>query len=163
MNYLCLRVILKKVYKFKIFAFLLFLTGISGCKLFTGEIKARESEGRLSIGSMNRAQQRYFLENEKFTTELDMQSKVENYDLKIVPLTDTDKAIMHIAQAKREDIKNYLGLVYAIKVNGAALTISQVCEAENNTPLTSTPEIPKLIENATSEDIKCPSGFKSLT
>ena len=158
---------LKTAYKFKNqlknILLLILLINISGCKLFTGEIKARESEGRLSIGSMNRAQQRYFLENEKFTTELDMQSKVENYDLKIVPLTDTDKAIMHIAQAKREDIKNYLGLVYAIKVNGAALTISQVCEAENNTPLTSTPEIPKLIENATSEDIKCPSGFKSLT
>ena len=153
---------MKNYYQLKVIYFLILLTSIPGCKLATGELKTREFEGRLSINSMNSAQQAYFLENDKFTTELEMQSKVENYDLKIVPLSDTDKGIMHIAQAKREDIKNYLGLVYAIKVNGADLTISQVCEAETNIPLTSTPEVPQLIENATSEDIKCPSGFKSL-
>ena len=139
------------------------MTNIPGCKLATGELKTREFEGRFIINSMNSAQQAYFLENDKFTTELDMQSKVENYDLKIVLLTDTDKSIIHIAQAKREDIKSYLGLVYAIKVDSAELTIAKVCEAEINIPLTSPPEIPQLTENATSEDIKCPSGFKSLT
>ncbi|BAY87041.1 hypothetical protein NIES267_65520 [Calothrix parasitica NIES-267] len=71
---------------------------------------------------------------------------------------------MHIAQAKREDIKSYLGLVYAIKVDGVYLTISQVCESEANGSLNSTPEMPKLAENITkSKDIKCPSGFESLT
>ena len=150
-------------YKFKIIALLIFLTGLSGCKLATGELKARESEGRFTINSMNSAQQAYFLENNKFTTQLDIQSEITNYDLKIVPQSDTTKSIMHIAQAKREDIKSYLGLVYAIKVDGVDLTISQVCESETNGSLNSTPEIPKLAENITkSEDIKCPSGFESI-
>ena len=165
MNYLCLKVILKKVYKFKIFAFLLFLTGISGCKLFTGEIKARESEGRFSIGSMNRAQEAYYLENEKFTTELSPQSEIQNYDFAIVPMSNTTEGIMHIAQAKREDIKSYLGLVYAVKVDesDSKITIAQVCESKTNVSLTSIPEILNLHKDIKkSEDIKCPSGFESL-
>ncbi|BAY87042.1 hypothetical protein NIES267_65530 [Calothrix parasitica NIES-267] len=39
-----------------IIVFLLFFTAISGCKLATGELKARESEGRFTINSMNSAQ-----------------------------------------------------------------------------------------------------------
>ncbi|AFY58798.1 hypothetical protein Riv7116_6468 [Rivularia sp. PCC 7116] len=142
---------------------LLFLAGISGCKLFTGEIKSREYEGRFSIDSMNSAQQVYFLENNKFTTQLDIQTEIQNYDLKIVPQPLETKSIMHIAQAKRKDIKSYLGLVYSVKIDGVDLTIAQVCETATNAPLTSTPEMPKLAESATkSEDIKCPSGFQSL-
>jgi len=152
------------VYNFKNLALFIFLISISGCQLFTGEIKARESEGKFTISSMNSAQQVYFLKNNKLAKKLDIQSEINNYDFKIFPQPDKTKGIMHIAQAKHKDIKSYLGLVYVIRLNGNDFTITQVCETETRTPLTSTPEMPKLVENATkSEDIKCPSGFKALT
>ncbi|MEL6458601.1 MAG: type IV pilin-like G/H family protein [Cyanobacteria bacterium J06621_15] len=165
MNYLLFKVVFKRVYELKIFTFLLFFTGISGCKLATGELKARESEGRLRIGSMNRAQQAYFLENNEFTTQLDIQPDRQNYDSEIIPQSDKTEGVMHVAQAKREDIKSYLGLVYAVKVEGSdyKITIAQVCESQANGSLSSIPEIQNLDKNLTkSEEIKCPSGFQSL-
>ena len=35
-----------EVYKLNIISLILFLTCISGCKLFTGEVKTREFEGK---------------------------------------------------------------------------------------------------------------------
>ena len=45
-----------EVYKLNIISLILFLTCISECKLFTGEVKARESEGKSNIFSMNHTQ-----------------------------------------------------------------------------------------------------------
>ncbi|MGD1914488.1 MAG: type IV pilin-like G/H family protein [Rivularia sp. (in: cyanobacteria)] len=52
--------------------------------------KARQSEGKFNIGAMNRAHQAYFLENNKFGTninelQLGIKSETENYVYKVVP------------------------------------------------------------------------------
>ena len=159
-----------EVYKLNIISLILFLTCISECKLFTGEVKARESEGKSNIFSMNHTQLVYFSNKNEFTTKFTqlksaIEPETENYIFKIIPQPDNTRSIMHIAQAKSKNIKSYIGLVYAIKRNGDDYTdaIGQLCEAQTPQSLSVTPEIPRLAEDVfESKDIKCPSGFQSL-
>lgn len=165
-------------YKIEIFFLFISFLGVSGCRLFTGEVKSRESTGKYPILSMNRAQIAYFKDKKELATTIDelltvntetdinltkSQFNSDNYVFKIASQSNKYKSVMHIAQPKLQYIKSYLGLVYVIDINGDNYTFSQVCEAEKS-GLTSIPEMPKLPKAATkSEDIKCPSGFKSLT
>lgn len=127
--------------------------------------KARQSEGKSYVGSMNRAQQAYLLENSKFATsikelQLGIKSETDNYVYKIVPQSVPER-VMNIAQAKREGINSYVGLVYITKVGNDNITISKLCETSQS--LSKPPEMPKLAKDTSkSADIKCPSGFKSL-
>lgn len=128
---------------------------------------ARQQEGPTYTGSMNRAQEYYFKENNQLTTNLDelelgIKSQTKNYVYKIVSQSNPQSA-MHIGQAKRRGIKSYVGLVYVIKVGEENTTITQLCKSIKDLPLSKLPQIPKLPKNATKyEDVKCPSGFKSL-
>ena len=159
-----------EVYKLNIISLILFLTCISECKLFTGEVKARESEGKSNIFSMNHTQLVYFSNKNEFTTKftqlkLAIEPETENYFFRIIPQTDNNKGIMHIAQAKSKQMKSYIGLVYAIKKNEDDYTnaIGQLCEAQTSQSLSAIPQMPSLAEDVfKSEDIKCPSGFQSL-
>lgn len=128
--------------------------------------KARQSEGKTYTGAMNRAHQAYFLENNKFATnikelQLGIKSETENYAYKVVPQSNQTKSVMNIAQAKRKGLKSYVGLVYLTKINGDGTTIAKLCETSEF--LSKPPKMPSLNQNASkSTDIKCPSGFKSL-
>ena len=129
--------------------------------------KARQSEGKTYTGAMNRAQQAYLLENNKFATtikelQLGIKSETENYVYKIVPQSSKAQGVMSIAQARREGLNSYVGLVYLVKTNsGESTTISKLCETSQS--VSKTPEIPSITKNAAkAADIECPSGFKSL-
>ena len=128
---------------------------------------ARQPEGKTVTGTMNRAQQYFFKENNQFTTnfqklELGIKSETEDYVYKIVSQSNP-QSVMNVGRAKRKGMKSYVELVYVVKVNEEYTTIKKLCESNNDLPLSDIPKIPKLPENAaTSEDIKCPSGFESL-
>lgn len=167
-----------KVYKLKIIAFFIFLISISGCRLFTGEVQSREIAGKYAILSMNRAQIAYFKEKKEFATTIDelltiktetdinlikSQLNSNSYVFKVALQPSENKSVMHIAQPKLKYIRSHLGLVYVIDINGDDYTITLVCKAENSGFLNSIPTMPKLPINARkSEDIQCPSGFKTL-
>lgn len=127
--------------------------------------KARQSEGKTYIGTMNRAHQAYFLENNKFATTIEelqigIKSETENYIYKIVPESNQSKSVMNVAQAKREGLKSYTGLVYVTEDNnGEKITNVKLCET--NQALSKPPKMPT-IPNKSSEKIKCPSDFKAL-
>lgn len=127
--------------------------------------KARASEAKNYIGAMNRSNQAYYLENNKFATQikdlqLGIKSETENYVYKIVPQPNTANSVMNVAQAKREGLNSYVGLVYLTKSNsGEMTTVVQLCET--NQALSKPPKMPKSPENS-SEEIKCPSGFTAL-
>ncbi len=128
--------------------------------------KARQAEGKTYVGSMNRSQQAYFLENNKFATKLNelqlgIKSETDNYIFKVVPQSNQVKGIMNIARAKRQGLKSYVGLVYLAKVGSEDFTIAKLCETSQS--LSKPPKMPSLTKNsAKSKDIECPSGFKSL-
>ncbi|MDY6901343.1 MAG: type IV pilin-like G/H family protein, partial [Cyanobacteriota bacterium] len=89
--------------------------------------------------------------------------QTDNYLIKNIYQSNL-QSVMNIGQAKRKGFKSYVGLVYVVKVAEEYITIVEMCKSIKDLPLSNIPRIPKLPKNAaTSEDIKCPSGFESLT
>lgn len=129
--------------------------------------EAEKIDGKIYVGSMNRAQQAYFLENAKFSTSIEklglgIKSETEDYTFKIMPQSNQKESVMNIAQAKREGLKSYVGLVYSTKVDndtGETITYTKLCETSE--ALSKLPQMPEIPKNS-SEIIECPSGFKSL-
>lgn len=116
---------------------------------------------------MNRAQQAYYLENDKFSASIEelglgIKPETEDYTFKIVNQSNQKKSVMNIAQAKREGFKSYVGLVYLTKIDndtGETVTLAKLCETDR--ALSKPPKMPK-IPNNSSEKIECPSGFKAV-
>ena len=125
--------------------------------------KARNSEAKTIVGSMNRAQQAYYLENDKFSTKLSelglgVKQETEHFAYKVVP--QSSKSVMNIGQAKVKGLNSYVGLVYLIKTNnGETVTFAKLCETSR--VLSRPPRMPRIPQNS-SEEIKCPSGFTTL-
>ncbi len=127
--------------------------------------KARKTEGKIYAASMNRAQQAYFLENDKFSTSIEklglgIKQETEDYIFKIVPTPNMAKSVMNFAQAKREGLNSYVGLVYIVDLTtGERATLAELCETSQS--LSKPPQMPK-IPKTSSEQIKCPSGFEPV-
>lgn len=122
--------------------------------------QARESEGRQYIGSMNRGQQAFYAENEKFATAIDelglgLRPETENYSYQIVPQSGSMPSAMMTAKAKSPELKSYTGAVFTIKVDGEFTSVSVVCETDR--PSTTPPAMPIAPQNG-GEEIKCPAG-----
>jgi type II secretory pathway pseudopilin PulG len=122
--------------------------------------QGRESEAKQYIASMNRAQQAFYIEKEKFATALDelglgIKPETENYSYQIVPQSGSMPSTMVTAKAKNPELKSYTGAVFAIKVNDENTTVSVMCETDK--PSTAPPAMPVAPKNA-EEEIQCPAG-----
>ncbi|MDZ8082155.1 MAG: type IV pilin-like G/H family protein [Nostoc sp. DcaGUA01] len=107
--------------------------------------KAKQSEAKTIVGSMNRAQQAYYLENGKFVFGTDddsaaafgqlglgVKTKTENYQYGIV---GTDKLVTNQAQRKDQattPLKTYVGGVgvSVVSETSEATTVAVLCEAK---------------------------------
>jgi uncharacterized membrane protein len=128
----------------------------------------RQSEARTYVGSMNRAQQAFFLEKNYFAgnlavLELGIQSETANYKYQTVVLNST-KAVQNIALTKNDGLLSYTGLVYVIEPSKTAVepsnplepyTVAILCESIK--PTRQMP--PKFVLKPLPE---CPSGYKQL-
>lgn len=126
------------------------LTAIALPSFLNQAAKARQSEARTNVGSLNRAQQTYYLENQQFAQDdgistaieklgIGIKSSTTNYDY-IVTTTAVGSEIINKATAKNEDLKGYAGAVFS----SAGLTRTILCEADS--PGTAT------VNNPTSAD-----------
>ncbi|NEP24177.1 type IV pilin-like G/H family protein [Moorena sp. SIO3I6] len=116
--------------------------------------KAKQSEAKTYVGSMNRAQQAYYLENNEFVTEIDnfgelglgIAKETDNY-LYRLKTDDAEKNVSNYADPRKkgtEDIdeksslKSYQGVVILgqIKETGEATTLAILCEAKKAVGLT---------------------------
>ncbi len=98
--------------------------------------KARASEARVTVGSLNRAQQTYYLENQQFAQDDGISTAIEKLNIGIkdnttnytylVVTTDPTIKIISKATAKNNDLKGYAGGVFS----SAGLTNSILCEAD---------------------------------
>lgn len=118
--------------------------------------QAGQSEGRTYVGSMNRAQQAFYLENNKFATSIDqlglgIKPESDSYSLKIEN-SAADQVVM-TATAKKPELKSYTGVVAVDTVNGQATTISYLCESEQG----SAPP-PSISGKVKSTGFQCPTG-----
>ncbi|MBD1807784.1 type IV pilin-like G/H family protein [Microcoleus sp. FACHB-SPT15] len=107
--------------------------------------EAREAEGKLMTGAMNRAQQAFYLENEKFGTTIEdlsigIKPESENYRYQIVPQGNQTQSVMMTAQAKRPELRSYTGTVFVVKDGDDLLTVAGICETD--TPSSTPPAMP---------------------
>ncbi|HAJ59107.1 MAG TPA: hypothetical protein DCP31_07495 [Cyanobacteria bacterium UBA8543] len=111
-----------------------------------------------------RAQQAYFLENDKFASdikELGIISNLETefYRYQIVPQKDNTRSVAIAAIPKTSQLPSYIGAIFATKVNEKTATATQICETEK--PSTSPPAMPTAPARGSSE-IQCPAGSRPL-
>jgi len=95
--------------------------------------KAKQSEAKTNVGSLNRGQQAYFLEQGKFTTQVDLlglgiPTQTTNYKYEI---NGGDTLVTNQAQVLANAIKAYIGGVKQGQTTetSEATTLSVVCEA----------------------------------
>lgn len=137
----------------------------------TERIKAERSarsEGRTYIGSMNRAQQAYYLEEESFSTEipflgLGIQAETNHYRYGIVDDESTllARRVVQYALSKGEISPSYLGVVFVeFNANAEAVrTYSTLCESVGAGTIS--PE--DIAAIALPDDLsRCPSGWNLL-
>ncbi|MGB7415303.1 MAG: type IV pilin-like G/H family protein [Thermosynechococcaceae cyanobacterium] len=75
----------------------------------------RQQEGKVSVSTMGRAQQAYFLENSKYAKsldDLDIALTPQDYDLAVVEVTD--KQVIVKATPREAGMKSYIGGVAGI-------------------------------------------------
>lgn len=116
------------------------------------ELRARESFAQTYVGTINRAQQAYFLENRSFSPSfaaLDLGLDLGNEDYVFsMSLKERNKAVV-TATAKKDDLRSYTG---AVVFSPSQTTTAIVCRSE--TPAQTAPEAP--VFNGTA--LECASG-----
>jgi hypothetical protein len=123
--------------------------------------QARESEGKFSVGAMNRTQQAYFLENNKFATSIEdlgvgLQPESDNYRFAIVSVGNTPGSVQITAQSKRPELRSYTGAVFVVKTQEQdPITITGICKTDE--PSSTPPAMPPTPKSMTSP-IQCPAG-----
>lgn len=95
--------------------------------------KARQSEAQTYIGSMNRAQQAFYLEKREFSNDLGLLelglSDSENYLYTIAGGGPDSEEVTNEATPTGPDLKGYAGTVWlGTGDDGNATTLSKVCE-----------------------------------
>ncbi|MBD2042345.1 type IV pilin-like G/H family protein [Microcoleus sp. FACHB-672] len=119
----------------------------------------RPSEAKEKIGSMNRAQQAYYLENKTFSESVDklgmsIKTQTENYEYST---RKTGNASFNYAIARKDNLKSYVGGVFQVKAveQGVTKMTTQaiLCEANSTGKAQSPPPI-----ITTNGDRRCSSG-----
>jgi uncharacterized protein (TIGR03067 family) len=129
----------------------------------TASTRVKQARARNYTGTLNRVSQAYFVENERFTGDIDQLLKgfgakpnSPNYDFSLT-LIDEKKAVQTIVVAKLEGLKSYTGLAYVTSLQDqGAVTKTIVCESDR--PTQNKPAAPELVNN----EAKCPSGYTQL-
>jgi len=130
------------------------------------QMRAYQSEGRTIVGSMNRAQQAYFLERERFAStlkelQIGVPDNTERYQYRVFSYPQRNRAVMVAGIPKNKGFKTYIGL---ISVGGAnpkeRLTFATICESEVAKPLL--PQLPPMPTGQEKQAMACPEGFKKL-
>jgi hypothetical protein len=124
------------------------------------EKSANNPEAETIIKSMNRAQQAYFIEFNKFAKtiqelQMGMNSESENYRYRVISQGKNNQRVVQTATAKKPDLKSYTGIVFLKKTNGEILTNTAICATVK--PATKPPAIPKIPTKA-AQEVQCPAG-----
>ena len=102
--------------------------------------KARQSEGKQYIGSMNRAQQAYYSDEQKFSSNipdlgLGIQTETTNY---LYSTETTDNTAFNYGISRHDKIPSYVGAVFAVPATDVdseaesdeITTVAILCEAD---------------------------------
>ncbi len=129
--------------------------------------RAKVSDGKTSVASMNRAQLAYFLEKGRFATTLKdlairtLSDSEYNYQLFLTPDRDST-TVIHVGSPQRDDLPTFVGLVHLAKLdNGEATTINILC-ASATAPAPPLAWETIYTNTKKGELIACPTGFTEV-
>ena len=119
------------------------------------------SEAKTYVGSLNRAQQAYFLENGRFTNSitdlgLGISSETKNYSYSIE--TQGSVAIGK-ASAKHNDLKSYTGTVFLLKLESSGENTTQAILCVSKDKTKTAPDAAELTDN----EPKCAKNSETIS
>ena len=125
--------------------------------------KAKQSEAKTYVGSMNRGQQAHYVEFSAFTADVNrlgvgIESNTTNYTYTINHNVATDDSEYAMSQGASNSaaLRSYAGNVYLEAISELSETTSKAILCESNTPgVVTTPSL-------TAADGDCPGGYTKL-
>ncbi|GAB4232613.1 MAG: hypothetical protein Kow00121_60750 [Elainellaceae cyanobacterium] len=134
---------------------------------FLGEAgNARQAEAKNYIGSLNRAQQAYHIENGQFSFDMSalgvgVPAETENYSYQIY-LYDSDPIAMQVAIPRQPELNSYVGLVWTENLDSSPTVVTRSLLCESDMPSQAEPSDPNIVDGATGLELDCPPGFSPL-
>ncbi|MEO0375955.1 MAG: type IV pilin-like G/H family protein, partial [Cyanobacteria bacterium P01_A01_bin.17] len=118
----------------------------------------KEYEAKSNLGTLNRAQQAFHLENSVFAQELDAldaRPSGQYFTYQVVPQTNSKSAIA-TATPIRSDLKSYTGFAFILGSTSADYKfVSGICETNNSS--VNPPTAPS-VPSSPGELVQCPPG-----
>ena len=123
--------------------------------------KAKQSEAKQYVASMNRGQQAVFAEKTSFASKipdlgLGIKSETDNYKYQI-PQKSNNSVVVAVAEPKKSGLKGYVGIVASEKDSTSAL----FCEESQAS--TSFPDLSTIVNQKSPGNnvVQCPAGYKA--
>ena len=101
--------------------------------------KAKQSEAKQYIASLNKGQQAYYAENGKFTTSipdlgLGLKTQTTNYEYSVTDNTANSAVNSNAKPTNPTSLRAYGGVVVLVTSGEAKTTQTSICEALGETP-----------------------------
>jgi type II secretory pathway pseudopilin PulG len=123
--------------------------------------KAKQSEAKQYVASMNKGQQAVFAEKASFSTKipdlgLGIKSETENYKYQI-PQRSNNSVVVAVAEPKKSGLKGYVGIV-AIVENSTETLFCEESQAS-----TSFPDLSTIVNQKSPSNnvVQCPAGYQA--
>ncbi len=126
--------------------------------------KARQAEAKAYIGTMNRAQQAYFLEKNTFASivyllGIGLTSNTAHYQYSTSPPPYTS-FVTNKATSNQATLKSYLGVVVSSGLSsGEAAALTSLCNANDYSYWSGGTAVPNAAGTLTNYEPDCPAGF----
>lgn len=138
------------------------LTTSQSGSFFSQATQAKQSEAKQYVGSMNRAQQAYQLEFNKFARsipdlQLGIKTQTKNYTYSLQAISKT--AVVHYGLSKSSNLKSYVGGVFLISASQPKEMSTHAILCETLQPTTQRPAVP-IVKQGTPT---CGPGTKPLS
>lgn len=137
------------------------IAGLISSLFFSGSSpqKAKQSEAKQYVDSINKAQQAYFAEESVFRTSVEalglgLKTETANYKYSV---RVTKKAAFSYAVSKQKELKSYVGGVFVVSVKDGSSTRRIFCQADS--PGTINP-LPPRLQNG---QLVCETGTTQVT
>ncbi len=122
--------------------------------------KAKQSEAKQYVGSMNKGQQAVFAEKASFSTNipdlgLGIKLETDNYKYQI-PQRSNNSIVVAVAEPKKSDLKGYVGIVAIVKKDSTETLFCEEAQAS-----TSFPDLSTIVNQKSPAIIQCPAGYQA--
>lgn len=124
--------------------------------------KAKQSEAKQYVASMNKGQEAVFAEKASFASKipdlgLGIKSETENYKYQI-PQKSNNSVVVAVAEPKKSGLKGYVGIVVSVKKD---TTETLFCEESQAS--TSFPDLSTIVNQKSPGNnvVQCPAGYQA--